>query len=60
MVSFSKLPGIVAFCIVVLTNTLGSAAPVPDSGQGGVAKSTPVNGGAAAAGSDGTVYVRWS
>ena len=34
MVSFSKLPGIVAFCIVVLTRTLGSAAPVPQTNDG--------------------------
>jgi hypothetical protein len=31
MVSFSKLPGMVALCIVVLTSTLGSAAPVPQN-----------------------------
>ena len=37
MVSFSKLPGIVAFCIVVLTRTLGSASPVPQGDSGGLA-----------------------
>ena len=31
MVSFSKLPGMVSFYIVVLTRTLGSAAPVPQT-----------------------------
>ena len=39
MVSFSKLPGIVAFCVVVLAATLGSAAPVPGIGQAGAASS---------------------
>ena len=34
MVSFSKLPGMVAFCIVVLTKTLGSAAPVAQTNDG--------------------------
>ena len=37
MVSFSKLPGMVAFCIVVLTRTLGSAAPVPQTNDDGAA-----------------------
>jgi hypothetical protein len=41
MVSFSKLPGMVALCIVVLTRTLGSAAPVPQTQDvGGVAAIT--------------------
>ena len=31
MVSFSKLPSVVAFCVVVLTKTLGSATPVPQT-----------------------------
>jgi hypothetical protein len=44
MVSFSKLPGMVAFCIVVLTRTLGSAAPVPqtDDHDGVAAITDPV------------------
>jgi len=29
MVSFSRLPGMVAFCIVVFTRTLASAVPIP-------------------------------
>ena len=41
MVYFSKLPGMVALCIVVLARTLGSAAPVPQIHDvGGVAAIT--------------------
>jgi hypothetical protein len=46
MVSFSKIPGMITLCIVVLTGTLGSAAPQAvsesddDSGLAGVAKPT--------------------
>jgi len=59
MVAFSKLPGIIAFCIVVFTKTLGSAAPVPDGGYGSVSESTPVSGDAALApADDGNVYVQ--
>jgi hypothetical protein len=49
MVSFSKLPGMVAFCIVFLTRTLGSAAPVPQrDGYSGLAGITePVLNGVA-------------
>jgi len=41
---FSKPPGVVALCIVVLTRTLGSAGPVPqdddDANDGGLASLT--------------------
>ena len=48
MVSFSKLPGMVAFSIVVLARTLGSAAPAPedDSSPAAVADPTPVSASA--------------
>jgi hypothetical protein len=59
MVAFSKLPWIVALCIVVFTKTLGSAAPVPDSGAAGVSKSTPASGGGSMApAGDDNVYVQ--
>jgi hypothetical protein len=47
MVSFSKLPGMVAFCIVFLTRTLGSAAPISqrDGGLAGITE--PVLNGVA-------------
>jgi len=53
MVSFSKLPGMVALCIVVLTRTLGSAAPVPqhdddDDDDGLDAVLAPIVGGVVA------------
>jgi hypothetical protein len=57
MVSFSKIPGMITLCIVVLTGTLGSAAPqaVSDDGSGlaGVSKPTDslVNGAGADGGS---------
>ena len=50
MVSFSKLPGIVAFCVVALATTLSSAAPVPGIGQAGAAGAPePGNGQAGTA-----------
>jgi hypothetical protein len=61
MVAFSKLPGIVALCIVVFTKTLGSAAPVPNGGaaQAGVSKSTSASGGGSMAPvGDENVYVQ--